>query len=129
MTGGRTDPALAQEAPFMLVTFSTKAHGDITMFAHVAEALLRMMGQSGTVPGAILPADIPLALERLKAAVAESGSEPSPQAREAKEEKHDEEAPPPVSLRQRAYPLIGLLEAAIRAEANVTWSPTRSPLL
>lgn len=113
----------------MLVTFSTKAHGDITMFDHVAEALLRMMGQSGAVPGAILAADIPLALERLKAAIAESGAHPSPSTADAEEEKHDEEGPPPVSLRQRAYPLIGMLEAAMRAEANVTWSPTRSPLL
>ena len=113
----------------MLVTFSTKSHADITMFDHVAEALLRLMGQSGAVPGAILSGDIPPALDRLKAAVAESGSQPGPAAPGAKEEKHDEEAPPPVSLRQRAYPLIGLLEAAIRANTDVTWAPTRSPLL
>ena len=113
----------------MLVTFSTKSHADITMFDHVAEALLRLMGQSGSVPGAILAADIPPALARLKAAVAETGYEPGPAAPGAAEEKHDEEAPPPVSLRQRAFPLIGLLEAAVKAEENVTWAPTRSPLL
>jgi hypothetical protein len=113
----------------MLVTFSTKTHADITMFDHVAEALLRLMGQSGTVPGALLAPDVAPALERLKAAIAESGSQPSPSAPGAKEERHDEEAPPPVSLRQRAYPLIGLLEAAVRHNEDVTWAPTRSPLL
>jgi hypothetical protein len=113
----------------MLVTFSTKSHADITMFDHVAEALLRMMGQSGAVPGAVLAADIAPALARLKAAVAESGSQPGPAAPGAEAEKHDEEAPPPVSLRQRAFPLIGLLEAAARANEDVTWAPARSPLL
>jgi hypothetical protein len=34
-----------------------------------------------------------------------------------------------VSLRQRAYPLIGLLEAAAGAQADVVWAPTRNPLL
>ena len=113
----------------MLITFSTKSAADITMFGHVAEALLRMMGQSGSVPGAILAADVPPALARLKEAVAEGGSQPSPSAPEKPAEKHDEDAPPPVNLRQRAYPLIGLLEAAARANSDVTWSPTRSPLL
>lgn len=113
----------------MLVTFSTKSHADITMFDYVAEALLRLMGQSGAVPGALLAEDVPSALERLKAAIAEAGSEAGPTAPGAKEERQDEEAPPPVSLRQRAYPLIGLLEAAARANADVTWAPTRSPLL
>jgi hypothetical protein len=121
--------ALRQEVSLMLVTFSTKSHADITMFDHVAEALLRLMGQSGSVPGAILAADIPPALARLKEAIAESGSQPGPAAPGTPAEVHDEEAPPPVSLRQRAYPLIGLLEAAVRAQTDVTWAPTRSPLL
>jgi hypothetical protein len=113
----------------MLVTFSTKTHADITMFDYVAEALLRLMGQSGGVPGALLAADVPSALARLKAAIAEAGSEAGPAAPNAKEERQEEEAPPPVSLRQRAYPLIGLLDAAARANADVTWAPTRNPLL
>ena len=46
----------------MLVTFSTTAYADITMFGGVAVTLLEMMGHSGTVPGAILTADLPAAL-------------------------------------------------------------------
>jgi len=37
----------------MLVTFTTKAYADITMFGDVAVAMLKMMGYSGTVPSAI----------------------------------------------------------------------------
>ena len=114
----------------MLVTFSTKSAADITMFGHIAEALLRLMGQSGSVPGAILADDIPAALERLKAAVAEGGSQPAPGPAQTRDDTaQDAEAPPPVNLRQRAFPLIGLLDAAARNGNDVTWAPARSPLL
>lgn len=52
----------------MLVTFSTDAHTDIMMFKEDALASLKMMGHSETVPGAILAGDVPIALEKLKAA-------------------------------------------------------------
>ncbi len=38
----------------MLVTFTCKAYADITMFGDIALGMLRMMGHSETVPGAIL---------------------------------------------------------------------------
>mgnify|MGYP000668141875 CR=1 FL=1 len=64
----------------MLVTFSTDAHADITMFGDVALKLLKLMGRSGRVPGAILPEDIPEALQRLRAGIAaeEAGAADAP---------------------------------------------------
>jgi hypothetical protein len=50
----------------MLVTFKTDAHADIIMFGDVAQTLLKLMGQSGRIPGALLAADIPQALARLQ---------------------------------------------------------------
>ena len=52
----------------MLVTFSCSAYADITMFGDVAVRLLKLMGHSGTVPGAILAEDVQAALECLVAA-------------------------------------------------------------
>jgi len=48
----------------MLVTFTTDAYADIIMFGDVALTLLKMMRHSKTVPGAILAADVPMALNR-----------------------------------------------------------------
>ena len=45
----------------MIVRFSTRL-GAFTMHGDAAVALLRAMGHSGTVPGAILGADLPAAL-------------------------------------------------------------------
>ena len=108
----------------MLVTFSTKVSADITMFGDVAQELLKLMGQTGVVPGGLLAADIPPALERLKKAITAVGARPSGNPPRARGEEDDERAPPPVSLRQRAVPLIGLLEAAIAGDAAVTWTAT-----
>jgi hypothetical protein len=69
------------------------------------------MGNSGAVPGALLAKDIPRALERLKSAVAAAPGE----------EGKDRDGQPKVSLRQRAYPLIDLLERAAKAGADVLW--------
>jgi hypothetical protein len=104
----------------MLVTFSCPAYADITMFGDVAVHLLKMMGHSGTVPSALVAADVPAALERLEAAVAAAGQSPAPGETHQAE---DEE--PAVSLGQRALPLIELLKAAAKAECNVMWDSNR----
>jgi hypothetical protein len=102
----------------MLVTFKTDAYANITMFGDVAVTLLKLMGHSGTVPGALLAEDLPAALERLRTAVARHPDTPldptSGSAKEEGEERH-------VSLAHRALPLIQLLEAANAARVNVMW--------
>lgn len=100
----------------MLVTFTTNAYADITMFGDVALTMLRMMGHSGTVPGAILAEDVPAALDRLKREVGALGDAPAPADAAVRDE--DE---PPVSLKHRALPLIELLTAAAKRKNDVMW--------
>ncbi|MDT8281945.1 MAG: DUF1840 domain-containing protein [Gammaproteobacteria bacterium] len=97
----------------MLVTFSSDAYADITMFGDVAVSLLKMMGHSGTVPSAILAADVPAALNRLTAGV--EATKAAPIVEEENEDK------PRVSLSHRALPLIELLGAAARDGCDVMW--------
>lgn len=96
----------------MLINFHCRASGDFSMFEEVASTLLRKMGHSGTVPGAILAEDIPLALQRLQ-----SGLE----AEDVSENQQDDEEEPVVSLSRRAYPLIKMLEAARNEGCEVMW--------
>jgi hypothetical protein len=98
----------------MLLKFDSEA-GQILMFGDVGVALLKMMGQSGVVPGAILGPDIPAAVERLKQAVAQQSAHP-------RARRTDETEEPDVSLHQRAVPLIELLERAAKKNASVTWT-------
>lgn len=100
-----------------LVTFTTKNYPNISMFGDVAKSLLKMMGHSATVPGAILAADVPTALSRLKTAI------DAAKALQPDDDRHDDpdEEEPPVSIAIRAFPLIELLDAAVKANANVMW--------
>ncbi len=97
----------------MLVTFTTKNYADIMMFGDVAQVMLKMMGHSTTVPGAILAADVPAALARLKTAIDVEPTLPP--------ETDTDEEEPAVSIAHRAFPLIELLAAAVKADANVMW--------
>lgn len=99
----------------MLVTFTTKAWADITMFGDVAVQLIKMMGHTGTVPSAILGEDVPGALARLKEAIGQLPEDVS----EADDEGESEERK--VDIPTRAYPLIELLSAAAEQKADVMW--------
>jgi len=95
------------------VTFTTDAYADITMFGDVALTLLKMMGHSATVPGAILVADVPAALSQLTIAIA---------AEKASLPVQDKDADASVvSMANRGLPLINLLTAAVKADCNVMW--------
>jgi hypothetical protein len=106
----------------MLVTFHTKSYANITMFGDVAVKLLKLMGHSGTVPSALTADDVPAALDRLKAAIAAEKRNPTspPRAAEGKGAGEDENERP-ISLANRALPLLELLEAAAANHAPVMW--------
>lgn len=97
----------------MLVTFTCEAYSNITMFGDVGLRLIKMMGHSGTVPGAILAKDVPAALAKLKEGI---DREKNPQALQS-----NGDSDPPVSLAHRALPLIELLAAAQKENCNVMW--------
>jgi len=104
----------------MLITFHSKVWSSITMFGDVAIRLLKMTGHSGTVPGALLAADVPAALGRLQQALATAGpdEEIAPGAQPGQE---DADTSPPVGIHLRAYPLIQLLSASAEQGSDVMW--------
>ncbi|GJL75143.1 MAG TPA: DUF1840 domain-containing protein [Nitrosomonas sp.] len=99
----------------MLVTFKTDV-GNITMFGNVAIHMIKLMGHSATIPGAILAADVPLALSRLKSAISAEKASPSPD-----DDENEDDDEPVVSMADRGLPLINLLAAAAEADCDVMW--------
>ncbi len=100
----------------MLVTFSSPAYANITMFGNVALHLLKLMGCRETVPGAMYAEDVPAALQRLQAAIGADSQ--LPQAEQVTVEEDGDTA---VSLSLRALPLIEMLKASVKEESNVMW--------
>jgi hypothetical protein len=108
----------------MLVKFDSEV-GSLTMFGDVAVKLLEMMGHSGTVPSAILAQDLPPALERLRKAVADGRPVQPESMPQDEDSESDRPAARKISLQQRAFPLIQLLERAAKAKADVMWDYQR----
>jgi hypothetical protein len=86
------------------------------MFGDVAVRLLRLMGHSGAVPGAILAEDVQAAQKRLVAAIQVEQQLPG-----REKSGTEEDCEPVVSLSHRALPLIELLKASVKAKSNVMW--------
>ena len=99
----------------MTVTFKSAATGNITMLGDVAKKVLKMMGQSGNVPGAMRSADIPRAIDKLQTSLTKM--DPA----EADTLNDDDESDATISMTVRAQPLIKLLQSAKAAGADVIW--------
>lgn len=106
----------------MLVKFSTR-HGQLVMLGEPAVALLRLGGHSGTVPSAVLAADLPAFLERLRSGLELHGDELSPAPPPPDPDRRDDDAPRerPVSLRHRAVPLLDMVQTAIARDSDLMW--------
>jgi hypothetical protein len=106
----------------VIVSFQT-GFGQLAMHGEVAVALLRAMGHTGSVPGAILAADLPAALASLERVLETSGhlpSGPPPQAADDDED-DDREREPAITLRTRAVPLLELMRTAIGRGSDLMW--------
>ena len=107
----------------MLIVFKSKAAGDVMMFGDVAHSLMEIMGKSPDPKGIVTVEQLPDAIARLKAAVAQDKAEkPVVDHDERVFEKTPEGGKREhVSLARRAVPLIELLEYSLKEEVPVTW--------
>lgn len=104
----------------MLVTFSCDVYPNNTYFGEVAQTLLKMMGHSGNVPGAIAAEDVPKALGNQQVAIEKLKLDASLRT-SSEDTKQEDWQEKPVTLAQRALPLIELLSAAAKANCYVMW--------
>ena len=100
----------------MLIRFDSKV-GTFVALGEIGVELIRMTGHSGDVPGAILGADTAAALQRLEAALV---AVPMPPPEDDDDDRPKQE--PTVTLRQRAWPLIDLLQRSAKKGCDVMWS-------
>ena len=106
-----------------LVVFRSKAAGEIFMFAETARRIFELIGRQQAARGVITADQVPEALQRLSAAVEQEKANLKAVAEAARQKDHSVEEPPgaPVTLGQRAFPLIEMLRAAEKRKVDVTW--------
>jgi hypothetical protein len=107
----------------MLVKFATR-YGQIVLLGESATTLLRLGGHSGSVPGAVLSADLGEFLRRLRQGLDAQGDSPSPAiAVDAQPDADEDDSVEvmPVTLRTRAVPFLDLVETAIARGSDLMW--------
>lgn len=93
----------------MIVTFKSDAAGDVIMFGDVAHRLMKIMGKDVTAKGIVTVEQLPDAIARLEAAIAEDKARFASVAEEERplsEVGARGELRPFVTLTQRAVPLL-----------------------
>lgn len=112
----------------MLVKFNSSEAGKIIMYAEHARPLLKAMGHDCRAHGAITQPELPVALARLRAGLAELEKAAAAAQGEAGNQDDEEEIaagkkPEPIPISRRAWPLIEMLERTAKAgdDAFVTW--------
>lgn len=100
----------------MLYTFKSRGTGDLLMLGPSGDEILRIIGKPLTATGIVQPADIPAAVRAIESAIPEPESQPArPDAASDTPEKDE------VTLRQRAWPFLEMLQRAYEGGEAVTW--------
>lgn len=112
----------------MIITFKSAAAGDVIMFGDVAQRMMELMGKEPSEKGIVTVEQLPDAIARLKAAIAEDKARMAalaeaerPLEEPARNGGNGESTRPFVSLYQRAVPLLELLEWALKKQKPVLW--------
>jgi hypothetical protein len=110
----------------MLYRFQSRETAPVVLLAGSGERILRIIGKSPAPEGIIEVARLREAIDALEAAVRLEAAEAEDAAppREDAEDGFETEAP--VTLRQRAWPLIDMMQRSHAAGCDVVWSATSS---
>ena len=104
----------------MLITFQSKAAPDVTMLKDLAGYLLGLVGKRLDVRGVITHEQLPVAIERLEAAIVDdekfaAEDDAFHHAVHANRREHR------AGLSQQAYPFLDMLRQAREHEADIIW--------
>ena len=108
----------------MLVTFKSASSADVIYFGDVAKQMMKLMGKEAADKGIVTVEQLPAAIARLEAAIADDKARHREhlQADEPQKEAAEDGGERPfVSLTRRALPLLEMLKAALAESKPVVW--------
>lgn len=97
----------------MIYKFRCKATGDLIMLGPVGDQLLRLVGREPAPKGIFEVKDMPALVAALRDAVQREAA--------PAEDEDDDETKNKVTLRQRVWPMVQMLEQAQTAGEPIVW--------
>jgi hypothetical protein len=105
----------------MLYKFKSKAAGDLIMLEPNGRRVLQVIGKDPGPKGIVLPEEMPGAISKLEAAIAEEEAEHKAAIDEARAKGQVPPTFDAVSLRQRAVPFSDMLKRCSAAGKEIVW--------
>jgi Domain of unknown function (DUF1840) len=111
-----------QGAAAMLITFKSRATVDVTMLENLAQFLLAIVGKRLGERGVISRDELPAAISKLEAAIAEDKQNRAEHDGHFHEDEEGHEPHElPIGLAQRAFPFLDMLREAHKENSDVMW--------
>jgi len=104
----------------MLYKFKSKTTGDLIMLEPNGQRMLEIIGKTPAAQGILLVANMPAAIAKLEAAIAQEQAEQEAAAESDNDEDGVKEKGG-LSLRHRASPFIELLKRCIEDGSDLVW--------
>ena len=107
----------------MLYKFKSKVTSDVIMLEPNGRQILQIWGkfeEGAPAKGILLPEDMPAAKAALEAAIAQEEAQRAQAALEAQASGEDSHVPG-ISLRQRAMPLLDMMQRSLKAQKEIVW--------
>ena len=105
----------------MIYKFKSKASGDVIMLGPTGDQMLRLLGREPAPKGIVEVEHMPAAIAALRAAVREAEAPTQTDADADGDADEPSGRGSGVSLRQRLWPVIEMLERALAAKEPVVW--------
>ncbi|MDR0776266.1 MAG: DUF1840 domain-containing protein [Azonexus sp.] len=107
----------------MIVTFTSSETGELLMFAAVARTILQVLGKETSARGTFTRDEMAPAAVALRQAVARAAAAEEGVAEDEEEEEKGANKEPVITLGQRAWPFIDMLERTGRSgpDAHIVW--------
>ncbi|MBZ9611055.1 DUF1840 domain-containing protein [Rheinheimera maricola] len=105
----------------MIVTFKSKASGDLIYFKDAALKLLQLMGRDDKVPSALYADDISQALAQLQQGLSAIAETERVKAAQTENDNEELQGTTQISLAVRAVPLLEMLQKAQKKHCPVLW--------
>lgn len=105
----------------MIYKFKSKASGDVIMLGPNGDQMLRLLGREPAPKGIVEVEHMPAAIAALRAAVREAEAPTQTDADADGDADEPSGRGSGVSLRQRLWPVIEMLERALAAKEPVVW--------
>jgi hypothetical protein len=105
----------------VIYKFKSKATGDVIMLGPNGDQILRILGREPAPKGIIEPADMPVAIAAIEAAIAASEAERGRRQERGAANGDEGQRAEAITLRQRAWPLIEMMKRAHKADVPIVW--------